>query len=125
MLIEVTIEDLVSMICGTDPDHEIIKELENKCLGYYHGGFNDYWSWNKYALLQKSEIGGVMPKGKAVLCPGSEHPVRLFSAQSDKIVDKDADICLGTGKNQRRLALQVHSCVDACHKPLAPCLLVA
>lgn len=55
MLIEVTIEDLASMICGTNPDHEIIKELENKCLGYYHGGFNDYWSWNRYALLKKSE----------------------------------------------------------------------
>lgn len=33
MLIEVTIEDFVSMICGMDPKYEIINELKKQKIG--------------------------------------------------------------------------------------------
>jgi hypothetical protein len=58
--------DLVTLICGIEPDHIIMDILEEKGIGCYIGGHHDYWEWNKDNLkkLTESELWGVYKKCK-------------------------------------------------------------
>jgi len=60
MLIDLTRENLVHLVAGTEPDHSKITELQKTTLGAYSGSYSR-WSWNRHQLakLQDGELLGL------------------------------------------------------------------
>ncbi len=53
--IELSKEDLISMVQGTVPNYSLFDHPLIKTIGYYTGGFVDKWTWIGPALKQLSE----------------------------------------------------------------------
>ena len=47
MKVELDREDLINLIKGTEPTHELMEHPSIKQLGTYTGGMDDDWSWGR------------------------------------------------------------------------------
>ena len=73
----------------------------------------------------QAQVGVVVPKGKPVLGPRSEHPVGFLGSLGHKVVDEDTDVGLVPAQNQRSPALNLSRGVDSGDEPLPGRFLVA
>jgi hypothetical protein len=55
MTVELTKEDLITLIKGVCPSYEAMEHPSVKSLGVYTGGFVDHWSWYENAVKSLSE----------------------------------------------------------------------
>ena len=55
MKIELSKDDLVALVIGTDCPYELINKYSKMDIGHYIGGFVDEWKWNVYGLKELSE----------------------------------------------------------------------
>lgn len=55
MLIEVDKQDLINLVKGTEPSHELMKHPLIAENGRYTGGFHDKWDWNYRPFRNNTE----------------------------------------------------------------------
>src|SRR6266568_8997722 len=68
--------------------------------------------------LTQPQVGIILPQQQPIFCTRCKHAIRLFCAESNQVVDHDADIGLAPVKNKRVTPLYPESRVDAGDKSL-------
>ena len=55
MRLELSKDDLVALVLGTDCPYELNNKYSKMDIGHYTGGFVDEWNWDVYNLKELSE----------------------------------------------------------------------
>ena len=74
--------------------------------------------------LPKPQVCIILPQKKAVLRPGSHHPIRLPVFFGHQIINQHTDVSLRTIQYHRLSSHNFHGRIDTGHKSLYCCLLI-
>ena len=56
MDINLSKDDLISLVKGTCPNYDVMDSMIERKLGYYTGGFRDDWTWSGLGKLTEEEL---------------------------------------------------------------------
>jgi hypothetical protein len=55
MTVDLSKDDLVTLVIGCSPHHSLINKYSALKYGHWTGGFVDEWSWHKWTLEELNE----------------------------------------------------------------------
>src|SRR4029077_5550142 len=76
------------------------------------------------SFWRETDVGIILTKEQAVLRSTGKHPVRLLAPAGPQNIDKNANVCFGSGENEGRFCEDFETGIDPCHQPLGCSLFV-